>query len=159
MLRIDFTDEQVAQLAHERFYHPHPRVQRKMEAVYLKAQGLPHREICRLTGICGNTLRSYLAEFVAGGVEGLKRFEAGGTISALEEHTDRLCEYFVEHPPHTVAEAAAALERLTGIRRSLTQVRQFLKRVGFSRRKVGSLPAKADPDEQARFKKKYCCPA
>ena len=157
MLRIDFTDEQVTQLAHERFYHPHPRVQRKMEAVYLKAQGLPHQEICRLTGICGNTLRGYLAEFLEGGVERLKCFEAGGTVSALDKHTDPLCEYFVEHPPHTVAEAAAAVQRLTGIRRSLTQVRQFLKRAGFSRRKVGSLPAKADPAEQDRFKKKHCC--
>ena len=34
------------------------------------------------------------------------------------------------------------------------QVREFLKRVGFSRRKTGSLPAKADPEAQAEFKKK-----
>jgi len=36
MIRIAFTDEQVAQLCYERFHHPHPRVQAKMEAVLLK---------------------------------------------------------------------------------------------------------------------------
>jgi len=48
MLHIEFTPEQVETLHHERFHHPHPRVQLKMKAVYLKSQGLPHHEICRL---------------------------------------------------------------------------------------------------------------
>ena len=34
MIHIDFTPEQIDALHHERFYHPHPRVQLKMEAVY-----------------------------------------------------------------------------------------------------------------------------
>ena len=51
MISIDFTSEQIEALHHERFRHPHPRVQEKMEAVYLKSQGLPHNEICRLSRI------------------------------------------------------------------------------------------------------------
>jgi transposase len=43
---------------------------------------------------------------------------------------------------------------LTGIRRSETQIRELLKRLGFQRLKTGSLPAKADPVAQAAFKKK-----
>ena len=58
MIHIDFTPEDIAALHHERFHHPHPRVQEKMEAVYLKSQGLLHKEICRLTRISENTLRS-----------------------------------------------------------------------------------------------------
>jgi hypothetical protein len=43
MIHIDFSPEQIDALHHERFHHPHPhpRVQLKMEAVYLKSQGLP----------------------------------------------------------------------------------------------------------------------
>ena len=63
-------------------------------------------------------------------------------------------DYFAEHPPHTVAEAVEAIEQLTGIRRSQTQIRELLKRMGFSRRKVGALPAKADEEAQATFQKK-----
>ena len=153
MIQLTFTEEQIEQLTYERFHHPHPRVQKKMEAVLLKAKGLKHKQIRDILGICGNTLRSYLGEFADGGIERLRRFDAGGSENALEEHTDVICDYLAEHPPHTIAEAAEKIEQLTGIRRGQTQVREFLKRVGFRRLKVGSLPAKADPDQQERFKK------
>lgn len=153
MVKVTFTSEQIEQLAYHRFHHPRPRVRIKLEAVYLRAKGLKQREICELIGICANTLRSYLREFAAGGVEGLMHFDAGGSVCVLDEFTDLICEHLVEHPPHTIAEAAEKIERLTGVRRSQTQVREYLKRIGFRRLKVGSLPAKADPAEQERFKK------
>ena len=40
MIHIEFTEEQINELRHERYSHPHPRVQRKMEALFLKSQGL-----------------------------------------------------------------------------------------------------------------------
>jgi transposase len=151
MIHIDFTPDQIDALHRERFHHPHPRVQLKMEAVYLKSQGLPHREICRLARISENTLRSYLRQFLEGGVERLKRTDWEGTESELDGHRETLEEYFRGHPPRSTAEAAAEIERLTGIRRGPTQVRQFLKGLGLKYRKLGMIPAKADADEQAKF--------
>lgn len=58
MLQLDFSDEQIAQLDYWRYQHPHPRVQRKFEAVLLKAKGLPHQQIAHCVGISENTLRS-----------------------------------------------------------------------------------------------------
>ena len=153
MRGIDFTDEQVEELAFERFHHPHPRVQRKMEALFLKAEGFSHKEVCELTRISRTTLWSWLRDFQTDGIEGLKRWNAGGSTSELEEHTDTISKHLTEHPPHTIAEAQQAIEELTGIRRSETQVRELLKRLGFLRLKTGSLPAKADPVAQAAFKK------
>ena len=43
MIRIEFTEEAIDKLRYERFHHPHPRVQRKMEALLLKSEGLPAR--------------------------------------------------------------------------------------------------------------------
>jgi hypothetical protein len=71
MLRIDFTPEDVERLDYERYHHPHPRVQRKMEVVYLKSQGVPHRDIKRIERICENTLLSYLRDYQEGGIERL----------------------------------------------------------------------------------------
>jgi len=159
MATIQFTDEHVEQLAYERFYHPQPRVQRKMEAVFLKAKGLRLREICDLVGVCPNTFRSWLRDFQSGGVEGLKRWDSGGSTSELAPHADAICEHFVAYPPHTITEARQTIEELTGVRRSVTQVRELLKRLGFLRLKTGSLPAKADPQAQARFKKNSLSPA
>ena len=56
MIAIDFTEEDIEALDYERYHHPHPRVQRKMEALWLKYQGLPHNQITRLAGISPNTL-------------------------------------------------------------------------------------------------------
>ena len=46
------------------------------------------------------------------------------------------------------------IEKLTGIKRSPTQIGKFLKSIGIRRHKVGMIPAKADPDIQEKFIKK-----
>ena len=150
MIHIDFPPEQIDALHHERFHHPHPRVQLKMEAVYLKSQGLPHHDICRLARISENTLRSYQRQFQEGGVERLKRIDWAGTESELDEHRQALEDSVRQNPPRSTAEAAAAIERLTGVRRGPTQVRRFLTGMGLKFRKLGMIPAKADADEQAK---------
>ena len=53
MIHIEFAPETIEQLQHEKRYHPHPRVRQKMEALYLKSQGMPHYQICQLVGIRG----------------------------------------------------------------------------------------------------------
>jgi len=159
MIRIRFTPEQLEQLRYERFHHPHPRVQQKMEALLLKSQGLPHKQICQIVGIAGNTLRAYLREFLKGGAEGLKELNFAGSEGALTAHRTTLEAYFRDHPPATIKEAAAKIEELTGLRRGETRVREFLKSIGMRRLKVGFVPAKADPEEQDRFKKRRTGPA
>jgi transposase len=122
-----------------------------MEAVYLKSQGLLHKEICRLTRISENTLRSYLRQFQDGGLERLKRLDFAKPASEMAEHREALEEYFRQNPPRSTGQAAADIERITGIRRGLTQVRKFLTGMGLKCRKLGMIPAKADADEQREF--------
>ena len=154
MLRLTFTCETMEALKRERFEHPHPRVQQKMWTVWLKACELPHHEICRLVCISENTLRSYLNEFVDGGVEGLKVLSFHKQQSELEQHRESLEEQFRREPPASAAEAQATIARMTGIQRSPTQVKLFLRRMGMKFRKVGAVPAKVNPEVQEEFKKK-----
>ena len=86
MIRIDFTEEAIEKLRYERFHHPHPRVQRKMEALLLKSDGLPHHRITRILGISENTFRQYLREYEEGGVERLKELHFYRPLSELAEH-------------------------------------------------------------------------
>ena len=51
MISIEFTESEKQALHYERFHHPHPRVQRKMETVWLKSHQLPHHKIAELGGI------------------------------------------------------------------------------------------------------------
>ncbi len=48
MIYLEFSEEEKQSLYYERFHHPHPRVQRKMEALWLKSQKLPHHQISKL---------------------------------------------------------------------------------------------------------------
>jgi transposase len=152
MLKIEFSEAEVKALHYERYHHPHPRVQRKMEIVYLKSHALSHQEICRLSRITGNTLRSYLNEYQRGGIEQLKQLNFHRPESELMAHRASLEEHLQKHPPASINQARDVIKELTGIERSPRQVGEFLKHIGLKRRKVGMIPAKADTEEQARFK-------
>lgn len=71
--------------------------------------------------------------------------------SQLQTHADTLEEHFRNHPVATIKEAQAEIERLTGIKRCEAQVRHFVTKLGMRCRKVGMLPAKADPEKQAEY--------
>ena len=149
MLTLHFTEPEHEQLHHERFHYPDPRVQLKMAVLYLHSQGLVHQEVARLTRLSERTVHRYLHDYRAGGIEALKRPGAGGSSSMLAAHEPTLKDYFAQHPPHTIKEAQAAIERRTGIRRSATQVRAFLQRLGFKRRCSMVVPKYAhDPAKQ-----------
>lgn len=153
MLHLTFTEEDREELHFQRYHHPHPRVQMKMEALLLKAKGLPHHQIASCVGICENTLRAYLKQYQAGGIEALKVLQFHHPTSELEAHRDTIEASFHEHPATTIPEAVKRIEELTGIKRSPTQVGVFLKHLGLKRLKTSAIPAKCDVQEQASFKK------
>ena len=154
MLKLEFTPEVSKAIRHERFYHPHPHVQLKMEVLYLKSQGLPGEQIQRLCAISKATYYRYLEEYQTGGLAHLKEVRVSPRESELQAYRGTLEAYFLAHPPATVAEAQSMITALTGITRGPTQVRQFLHALGMKPRKVGAIPAKADVEAQEEFKKK-----
>ena len=103
-------------------------------------------------------MRSYLRDYQVGGIEKLKEIRFYQPQSKLKKHTKTIEDYFREHPPATIKEARAIIEELTGIQRGLTQVRAFVKAIGMRFLKTGSLPAKADVEEQKRFATKQLKP-
>lgn len=152
MIRIEFTAEEIEKLHYEHLHNPHPRVRQRCEVVYLKAQGYYHKEIGRIVRVSQPTVRNYLRMYQAGGLEKLKELNFYKPPSELDEHIKFLKNVFETNPPATINEAVEQIEQLTGIRRSPTQVGQFLKnKLGMKRRKVGHIPAKADPEKQKAF--------
>ena len=153
MLRITFTEEALERLRYARYHHPHPRVQQKMEALILKAEGIPHHAIARIVGVSENTVRSYFTEYVSEGIESLLTLRFRRPTSELDAHAGTLEDHFTTHPPTTLPHACREIERMTGLKRSPTQVRHFLKRMGLKRLRVYSVPAKVDPGAQEIFLK------
>src|SRR5262249_14033469 len=152
MLKLEYSRETIEALRYWRFHHPHPLVQLKMEVVLLRSQGVLNKQIQHICGISKATLYRYLHEYQTGGVERLKAWHLPRQESTLLSQQATLEAHFRAHPPATVAAAAAQIAALTGIKRGLTQTRQFLKKLGMKPRKLGQIPAKADPVEQEAFK-------
>lgn len=131
-IRLEFTSEVLKELNYQRFHHPAPLVQRRMEALWLKAHDLPHAQIAELVDIAENTLRDYLERYQQGGVEKLKELNYYRPESELTAHVSSLEAYFRENPPASIKEAQSEIEAMTGIKRSETQVREFLKKNSIS---------------------------
>jgi transposase len=128
MRSFTFSPEVVAEIRHDRYHHPHPRVQRKMEVLWLKSRGLTHADIAALADVSPRSVQRYLDQFEEGGLEQVRRLGWHGKAGALDVHQACLEDYFVDNPPRSAREAQQAIERLTGIRRGLSQVRAFLKK-------------------------------
>jgi hypothetical protein len=144
MMKITFRETDIEARRYWRFHHPDPRLQVRMEAIYLRSQRVAKRDIPRLCGISKASFHRDLPAYVAGGIEQLKHLEPHRPRSARHPPRATIDAELRQHPPATVAEAAARSEALTGIARKPTPVRQFLNGLGRRPRRVGVLPAKAD---------------
>lgn len=148
MLSVEFTADEIQELRHGRYHYPEPRVQRKYEVLWLKKSGLSHVEIAQLADVAPRTVQRILNEFLEGGLDRVQENHYHGQPSKLNAHTESLKASFEKQPPATVAEAKHRIEELTGILRSESQVRAFLKRLGLRRLKLGGVPGKIDEAKQ-----------
>ena len=148
----EFSTAERDALQYWRFHHPRPQVQRKMEVLYLKSQGVSVAEVCRLCAISPSTYGRYVRAYRSGGIVKLQAGPGARRSSELTAYRVLLTEEFRQRPPASSTEAAQRIEQRTGLKRGLTQVRQFLKSVGMKPRKVGQIPAKADVEAQDTFK-------
>jgi len=148
MIQIKFTEEDIKIMQYDRYHHPHPHVMRKMEVLLLKSLDIPHGSICQIAGVSPNTMRTYFKEYLEGGIEKVKEINFYRPQSDLSAHALSIEAHLIAHPPASVSQASVMIEELTGIKRGITQTRNFLKLLGFSFRKVGSVPSKAITEEK-----------
>src|SRR5262249_19221400 len=120
MRELTFSVEDLKAVGHDRYHHPHPRVQRKMEVLWLKSHGLPHRLIADRAGVSLRTVQRYLDEYKEGGLKQVRRCSWRGPKTALLQHERSLEEYFWDHPPRSTKQAAKVILEQTGVRRGLT---------------------------------------
>lgn len=131
-IQLEFTPEKLQEIHYQRYNHPAPLVQRRMEAVWLKGHGLQHKQIAELVGVTENTIRDYFELYQQGGIEKLKELNYSGSQSKLDEHITSLESYFRENPPASIKEAQSKIEKITDVKRSETQVAEFLKKNSIS---------------------------
>src|ERR1700729_1453325 len=98
MRPIHFTAEVRRSLAHDRYHHPDPRVQRKIEVLWLKSHGLNHDDVATYADVSRRTVQRYLDEYREGGLARLRQCRWHQPQGALAERQESLEEYFLKHP-------------------------------------------------------------
>lgn len=160
MLQINLSDAEIQQLNYERYYYPCPTVQKRIQAVYMKATTeLSNTMIGQLCGLHRHIVKHWVKVYEEKGFDALCQFNYGTNKSELENHSESILQSFTQHPPMTVCEAKSRIEKLTGMSRSPSQVRAFMKRHGLRYIKTGHIPAKADTEKQQEWVKTTLAPA
>ena len=154
MIQFEITKEDKQAIEKERFMCSDKHVCRRLHALYLKSIGKSYQEISEFVGLSRNALTRIFKIYATQGLSALRQLGYKPRRSLLDDHREMLRKHFEDNPPASVKQARDDIERLTGIKKSQTRIRVFIHRLGMEPRKVGGIPAKADPERQEEFKKK-----
>jgi transposase len=132
-----------------------PKSSKRMAlSVLLLTENISEETISRLVGVSGRQIRNYKKTYEKQGNSALIIDTRHRPLSDLEVHRVVIHENLIAQPVATVAEACERIQALTGIKRSPTQVRHFMRQLGLKPLKVAGLPAKANPVAQSEFLEK-----
>lgn len=160
MLQIIISEAEIQKLNYERYRYPCPVVQKRFHAVYLKATTqMTNETIGKIVDLHRDSVCDWARAYTNGGFDALCQFNYGTNKSGLDSYSTGILKSFTEQPPMSSSEAKARIEAMTGISRSPTQVRAFMKRNGLKHLKAGHIPAKANTVKQKEWVKTTLEPA
>lgn len=151
MIDIYISEQEAEQLEYFRYNYPDPLIQRRFEVIWLKFLGYQHGEVAKIANVHHDTVTKYIKMYNEGGCDRLQLTNYCKPTSALDQYADSIKNNLIQNPPQTINETVSRIELLTGIKRKATQVRSFMKKLGFRQLKCGHIPAKADPEKQKSF--------
>lgn len=151
MINIDFKQQDIEQLFTNFIRAKHHKTRHKNFVLYLKSLDLPHKEIYNIARVSKPTLVRYLKEYENGGLESFEKLNWEGQPSKLDNYKDIIDNDFSGNPPKTISEAKVRILELTGLERSPTQIRIFLRnKLGYRYLKAGSLPGNGKDDDDKK---------
>lgn len=112
-------------IARDRYHHPDPRVQQRVEILWLQSKNQTHGDIAELARVSRPTVQRALRTYAAQDLDGIRSLGWKGQPSALAPRTATIERAFCPHPPHTAHEADRRIEELTGVRRKVSRVSVF----------------------------------
>lgn len=131
---ISETDNKL--LKYYKKYATDPVIRQRMMVIDLRCRRVPCELVASLVGVHLNSITNWVKIYIAGGLLALLDRKYYRPQSDLVTYRDKILEDFKEQPPTSIGQARKRIATLTGIKRSVFRIRQFLKRVlGFKYRK------------------------
>lgn len=152
MLPLNLSKAEIQLLKYERFHYPCPIVQKRLTAVLLFATiKATLSTIGVMSGLHRHSVVHWVNVYKESGIESLYLVNYGTNQSQLDEHAESIISSFRAKPPIHAREAKSRIKKMTGINRSLTQIRCFMHRHGLHYIKMGHIPSKADNEKQRQW--------
>jgi transposase len=139
-LRVQLTEEEQRVVNEERTSHPNERIRERMLVILLLHNRVTREKAAEIAGVGRATVQRFVAAFREGGLDGLRRWNPNRPVSEMIAYRDLIRESFEKQPARTVVEACERIFQLTGLRRGPSQVRKFLKDLGFKWQRVRAIP-------------------
>jgi transposase len=144
--------EEVAKLAFKKYKESkHYKINQRMHFLYLKCKEYPAKMIADILAVTPKTIYEWQAVYEENDLNALATLNYTGQPSKLNPFAEQLVFDFIKNPVATLKEAQAYIEKATGLKRSLPQIKAFIDRVKIKRRKVGQIPDKVDLKKQVNF--------
>lgn len=138
--RVKLTDEEEQIVNEELESHPNRSVRRRMLVLRLLHCGVTRETAADVAGVGLSTVERIVQAFRDGGLDGVRQWNRKGPTSELLAYRELIRKSFEKESVRTVAEAADRIEKLTGLRRGPTQVREFMKSLGMTWQCMRAVP-------------------
>ena len=127
-IKIQLSPEQLDRVRRDWHQHQHAVVRRRLHILWLRHKGYKVDPIMEVLDCSRRTVQNTFALFDKKGLEALYDYEPHGPSSNLDPYIEILKKHFAENPVRTSAEAALVVERITGIKKSPSALRTWLKK-------------------------------
>ena len=127
------------------------RIRTRLLVVHSYINGTEKEAIAKMLCISKKSVKKYIETYETNGVNELLEGKPYRPKSELEHYKEEIKKDLEENPCATINECVERIEKLTGLKRSPTQVTVFMKKMGFKHLKTGQIPSKANPLKQREF--------
>jgi transposase len=127
-----------------KYYKKHasnPVIRDRMNVIYLRSKGLGPGSCAIAAGVSPNSVTRWSKKYQEEGIEALLHIAYYQPKSDLHGFVEMIKSSFGKNPPRSIGEARKRIYQLTGLKRGITQIKQFIKTVlNFRYRKYRPLP-------------------
>ena len=142
MLSINLSEAEANRVNIERKNDKSAIVRDRMTALHLTHLGYKRKQVAHILGCHINTVTNYLKLYLCGGLDKVRQLGYSWDKHELSDQMAEVERKLEQSNSCTVEKAAQQLAEHFNYTRSEEAVRQLLHRLGFKRRKVGTLPGK-----------------
>ena len=104
------------------------RIRKRVLAVNMHLNGVDEKVIAKILGICDKSVKNYIERYFEKGLLNLIQERKYKPESEMEKYSSEIIENLEKEPCISIKECCTRIEKITGLKRSTTQVSKFIKK-------------------------------